>query len=192
MQRGFSDAVLAALLASGVAFAQSGQSPSGQSLADIARANREKQAAQDAAGVRPKVITNQDLPLDSGEIPESDDSHPMTMVSGHSRAFDESSYEARSRRRDFADQNHGAQWRERIQMQESRVAELQARVDQLSGSIRGYNGGVQYERPYNRNQARQMERLTQMQQMLDQQRRQLDMMQEAARRAGMHTTVYDP
>ena len=186
MQQGFSGAILAALLASGIAFAQTGQS-----LADIARANREKQAAQDAAGVRPKVITNQDLPSDSGGIPESDDSHPMTMVSGTSRAFDQS-YAPRSSKREVADQSHGAQWRERIQMQESRVAELQARVDQLTGSIRGYNGGALYERPYNRNQARQMEHLAQMQQMLDQQRQQLDLMQEAARRAGMHTTVYDP
>ena len=186
MQRMFSG-ILTALLLSGIAFAQSGRS-----LADVARANREKQAAHEAAGVRPKVITNQDLPSDSGEIPESDSSHPMTMVSGVSRSFDERPSGRSSSERELADQNHAAQWRERIHMQESRIAELQARIDQLNGAIHGYNGGVQYERPYNRYQARQMERLAQMQEMLNQQRRRLDMMQEAARRAGMHTTVYDP
>jgi hypothetical protein len=37
-----------------------------------------------------------------------------------------------------------------------------------------------------------MGRLAQMQLQLDEQRRKLDQMQESARRAGMHTQVYDP
>jgi hypothetical protein len=37
-----------------------------------------------------------------------------------------------------------------------------------------------------------MQRVTQMQEMLDQQRRRLYLMQNAARHAGMHTSVYDP
>jgi hypothetical protein len=37
-----------------------------------------------------------------------------------------------------------------------------------------------------------MERAQQMQQQLDEQKRRLESMQEAARRQGMHTQVYDP
>ncbi|MGA7301905.1 MAG: hypothetical protein WBX10_16445, partial [Candidatus Sulfotelmatobacter sp.] len=39
-----------------------GQSQAGNSLADLARANRAKQQAEQATGSTPKVITNQDIP----------------------------------------------------------------------------------------------------------------------------------
>lgn len=58
--------------------------------------------------------------------------------------------------------------------------------------VRIVGGSVQCEGPYNRYQARQLERVAQMQQQLDEQKRKLDRMQEAARHAGMHTAVYDP
>ena len=186
MRRMFCGAFCTALLLSALAFGQSGQS-----LGDVARANREKQAAQDASGTRPKVITNQDVSSDPGEIPDSDPSSPMTMVSGVSRPYAGTS-DRRYAQQDLADQHAGVQWRERILMQESKVAELQSRIDQLNAAIHGSSGGVQYEGPYNRYQARQRQRLEQMQEALDQQRRKLDLMQEAARHAGMHTTVYDP
>jgi hypothetical protein len=44
----------------------------------------------------------------------------------------------------------------------------------------------------NQYQARQLERLAQMQLQLNQQKKKLEDMQEAARHAGMHTAVYDP
>jgi hypothetical protein len=44
----------------------------------------------------------------------------------------------------------------------------------------------------NRYQVRKLERLAQLQQQLDQQKKKLEDMQEAARHAGMHTAVYDP
>ena len=52
------DVVAIALLMGPMAF--------GQSLGDIARENREKQSAEDASSssVKPKVITNKDLPKD--------------------------------------------------------------------------------------------------------------------------------
>ena len=72
------------------------------------------------------------------------------------------------------------------------MANLQARVDQLNASIRSSGGSVQYEGPYNRYQARQLQRVAQIQLHLDEQKMKLDQMQEAARHAGMHTAVYDP
>lgn len=163
---------------------------SGQSLGDIARANREKVQSQQATGAKPKTITNADLPEGSTGIPEADASQPMTGVSGVSRAFD-SRPNQRMNQQLMAEERQGGQWRERIQMQEGRVAELQARIDQTNAQMHS-NSSVQSEGPFNRSQARQMQRVAQMQEMLDQQRRKLEMMQEAARRAGMHTAIYDP
>ena len=165
---------------------------SGPSLGDIARANREKLQTQQATGTLPKVITNSDLPADPPGVLDSDTSEPMTMVSGVSRPFEGRSYDQRFAQQDRNQQHAGEQWRERIENQESRVAELQARIDQMNAAMHSSGATLSSEGPYNRFQARQMQRMAQMQEMLDLQRRKLAMMQEAARHAGMHTNVYDP
>ena len=184
MRRVFYGGFCVVLSLGALAFGQSGQS-----LGDVARANREKQAVQNESGTRPKVITNQDLPSDPGELPDT--SLPMTTVSGVSHPHDERS-DRRLAQQDLADQRAGAQWKERIQAQESKIAEIQARIDQLNQAIHGATGQVQYEGPYNRYRARQMQRLVATQETLDQQKQKLEQMQEAARHAGMHTAVYDP
>jgi hypothetical protein len=176
-----------ALLLNATSFGQSGQP-----LADVARANRDKQAAQKAAGTMPRVITNQDIPADPQEVEEAKASQPMTMVSGVNGSFEGRPSNQRFAAQNLAEQTTGERWRGRIQAQESRIADLEARIDQMNASLGPAGGSAQYEGPYNRYQARQMQRVAQMQGMLDQQRRRLDLMQEAARRAGMHTSVYDP
>ena len=67
------------VLLSGAAFAQS---QSDQSLGDLARANKANKQAQEATSGAPKVITNQDLPAGSTEVPQSPEADPMTTVSG--------------------------------------------------------------------------------------------------------------
>jgi hypothetical protein len=163
--------------------ASSGQTPSGQSLGDIARALREKQASSQnssnqAASAPPKVITNQDL----GEGPEG---RPDLRVAPRPASFDRGSglQPGEPRMGDA----RAEQWRGQILEQKSRVAALQARIDQINASLQS---GAQLQ--YNRNQAFQAERVAQMQMHLDEQKRRLYEMQEAARRAGMHTQVVDP
>lgn len=160
----------------------------GQSLGDIARQYREKQAAQEASATPPKVITNKDLPSNPDGYQGPRDEEPMTQVSSSIpvRPFDD-----RGAQR-FADQRAGEQWRRAILEQEGRMANLQSRIDQLNAAVHSRGGTAQYDGPFNRYQARQMQQLQQMQFMLEQQRRRLSEMQEEARRAGMHTSVYDP
>ncbi|MGA7755993.1 MAG: hypothetical protein WCB05_24405 [Candidatus Sulfotelmatobacter sp.] len=186
MYRTFTKGFAIALLLSAASFGQSGQS-----LGDIARANREKQSAQEASGVTPRVITNKDLPAAPPAVEEASSSQPMTTVSGVQRSFEGRASNQRFDEKSLAEQRAGEQWRSRIQEQQDRIAGIQARIDHLNASLHPA-GSAQYEGPYNRYQAIQMERLAQMQEMLDQQTRRLSAMQEAARHAGMHTTVYDP
>lgn len=82
--------------------------------------------------------------------------------------------------------------RDRFLAQKTRMANLQARIDQVQASIRAANGEVQAEQPFNHYQARQVQQVALMEQQLNEQRIKLDQMQDAARRAGMHTAVYDP
>jgi hypothetical protein len=195
MRRMFSRISVVALL--GVAaFAQNGQS-----LADAARSARDKQQAEEAAGTTPRVFTNQDLPASpSAGIPAENPSDPMTQVSGVHRNFRAyaggySNGGQQYGNRPFGQpggQYAGDQLRGQIRQQENRIAELQARLDRASASMHPNGSTVQYDGPLNRYQSIQAQRIEMMQQMLDQQRQKLAMMQDEARRQGMHTQVYDP
>ncbi len=196
MQRMFLKILAIALLMSPVAY--------GQSLGDVARENREKQNAEDASSAaKPKVITNKDLPKDPDANQGPREAQPAADVAASNKAADQRSVDHRSaedraaedRRfaeQRMAEQRAAAQWKRQILAQKNKMAVLQARIDQLQASIHSANGGVQSEGPFNRYQARQMQQVAQIQQQLDEQKRKLDQMQEAARHAGMHSAVYDP
>ena len=178
------------------AFAQAPVGPDQPSLGDIARAHRERQQAQEAAGVVPKVITNKDLPArEPVGIPEANPADPMTQVSGVQPPMRVNPDGGRPFRPPFEGQgspgqgfsgqgsggSRGGDLRGRIQEQESRIAELQARIDRASATMHP-NSTAQYEGPGNRFQARQTERIEMMQKMLERQKQRLAAMQDAARR----------
>ncbi len=164
------------------AFGQS-QSQSGQSLGDLARTVHAQQQADQTSGVKPKVITNQDLPTDPPPVPES--SEPMTTVSGVKRSSADQYSDQRANQRMSAEQRSGEQWRSRIQDQEARVADLQARIDHVNQSMHAAIGTASYDTPVSRYQTIQLERLAHLQETLDQQKQRLAQMQDAARRAGL-------
>lgn len=153
----------------------------GQSLGDVARANREQQQAQQAAGANPKVITNADLPSDPSDTPSAD-APPGPVKHVSDRKFAQGQ---------MAEQRLAQQWKAKILAQKNKVAELQTRVDRINATLHPA-GGVAYENASSRYQARQRENLAEMQQRLDQQKQQLSTLQDEAHRAGMHTAVYDP
>jgi len=135
------------------------------------------------------MYTNQDIPpADQVGTPEpSNNEEPAARHSAMGRAFDDRAADHR-----MAQQRDAGLWRRNIVMQENRVAGLQMRIDQLNSMVRSPYNTAQYGGPYNRGQARAQQRLQQMQQALDQEKMKLEEMQEAARRAGMNSGVYDP
>lgn len=194
----------------------------GQSLGDVARENRDKQNADDASPTsKQKVIRNKDLPKDpnanqaTGEAPPdaskaaiNKDIDPFS-AKGHpadQRLADQRLAEQRLAQQHLAEQRAAEQksaqqlaeqqaadqWKRQILAQKNKMANLQARIDQLHASIQSAAGSVQSDGPYNRYQARQLQRIAEIQQQLDGQKRKLNYMQDAARHAGMHTAVYDP
>jgi hypothetical protein len=178
------------------AFLLANSSVYGQSLGDVARENREQKATQTPT-TPPKVITNATLPKDpEGSAPTVNQAPERT---GPSTATVASSRKAAQQR--AAEQRAAAQWKQKILAQESTIANLRLRVDRLKASIHFVEPNNYY--PYdsyssyagmaqNQYQARQLERLAQMRLQLNQQKKKLEDMQEAARHAGMHTAVYDP
>lgn len=153
----------------------------GQSLGDVARENREKKASNPSAPA--KVITNTDLGIDPDGDPSAEAASAPKSSATSRKAEEQRATEQRA----------AEQWKQKILAQKRTVANLQVRVDALRASIEfvdpnGYSNGY----VYNRFQARQLERLKIMEAVLAEQKQKLDDMQDTARRAGMHTAVYDP
>jgi hypothetical protein len=161
-----------------------------QSLGDIARENREKKA-EDPSTAPARVITNKDLPKDPDASEAPTESSSEADAAASSTAADHRAAR-RAAERHLAEQRAADQWKRQILAQENKIATLQARIDQINRSMHSSYETAQFEGPSNRYQARQLERVAQILQQLDQQKEKLDRMQEAARRAGMHTPVYDP
>ncbi len=162
-----------------------------QSLGDVARENREKKAAETST-TPPKVITNADLPKNpDGDTGATEENNTPATPSPAAAA---ASRKAAGQRVD--DQRAAEHWKKQILTQKNTITNQQAEIDKLRASIHFVEPSDSYDYyaaiAYNRRQAQRMERLKQMEQQLDQQKQKLQEMQEAARRAGMHTAVYDP
>jgi hypothetical protein len=164
-----------------------------QSLGDIARENREKKDVEQPIATPREVITNANLPKDpdADEGQSTDETRTQTAACPANTVSSKKAAEQRAR-----EQRAAAQWKRRILAQENTIANLRMRVDRLKASIHFVNPNATYDYyegvAHNRYEARQMERLAQMREQLAQQKTKLEEMQEAARKAGMHTAVYDP
>jgi hypothetical protein len=153
----------------------------GQSLGDVAREQRQKQQAKDKdAPAAHKVVTNEDIP----ESPEaSSDDATSNDTPGEPSAPAASS----------AGKKSADQWKAEIKARKARIAAMQSQVDKLSDSVHfveanRYYNGVQY----NQYQLKKQQEAQRLQKQLDGEKKALGDAQEAARRAGFGSVVYDP
>jgi hypothetical protein len=152
----------------------------GQSLGDVARQQREQEQAKKEQAKKdqpaPKVITNEDLPEHSIEDSDSETVPPSREPVPH-----------------HTSSKSPGQWRAQIAAQKQSIATLQSQMERLNSSIRfARNGSAYYAAQYNEHQINKQEQVQRMQEQLDQQRKRLDDMQEAARKDGFGNAVYDP
>ena len=75
-----------------------------------------------------------------------------------------------------------------ILAQKARIKSMQTQIAKMRASIRYVETGV----PLNQNQMQKQQAADRMQEQLDGEVKKLEAMQEAARRAGFGTVVYDP
>jgi len=155
----------------------------GQSLGDVARENREKKT-EAAATAPPKVITDGDLPKTAQGPEEAGKAQPASPgKTGAGRAVPTSPL----------DPHAMEQWRKQILAQKRTVATLEKRLARFQASLSSVDANaISRGEIFSRSQALEQERLAQVQEQLEEQRAKLLEMQEEARRAGMHTQVYDP
>jgi hypothetical protein len=163
------------------------------SLGDLARKQRESKQkdakdakdapakAKDAPAKAKKVVTDEDMPE---HAPDSDEA-----VAGPDGPHDEASVPK------SADDvvRTGDQWKAAIAQRKAVLADLKDRIDKLNGSIHfveanAYRNGVEY----NKKQAQKQQDVERMQAQYDDQKRDLEQMQENARKAGYGSAVLDP
>jgi len=148
----------------------------GQSLGDLARQQREKQKAK-SAQTPSKVITNEDLPEHSAQ--------PVSDSGDEAKSSDAASPSLGSK--------PAAQWQAEISAQKKTVADLQSQMERLNSSIHFANGNcVRNCVQYNEHQEQKQEQVQRMQSQLEEQKKKLDDMQEAARKEGFGNSVYEP
>src|ERR1700679_1612270 len=112
MQRTFLKLFLIALLMNLPAY--------GQSLGEIARENREKQKTQETSGVRPRIITNKDLPADPEGYEKPRQPEPDAATN--------TPVEHRFEEQRFGQERAPGQWKRQILTQEKRVGNFTARL----------------------------------------------------------------
>lgn len=154
----------------------------GQSLGDVARENREKQKAKVASSsTKPTVITNDTLPSESNAAITVSEKEP---TAGMAKPVSSSASSGR---------RYAEEWKSLILAQKNAIAAQQAQIDKLSDSVHfvapnAVINGIQY----NEHQEKRQEQVTEMRHQLEEQKKNLANLQEAARRAGMGSAVYEP
>jgi len=148
----------------------------GQSLGDVAREQRQKQQTKQAQAAA-KVITNED-------IPEHADGGVSTVGTG-SASDPAPSQPMGSKSAD--------QWKAQIAAQKKAVENLQSQMDQLNSSIHFAPGNcVRNCVQWNEHQVEKQNQVQRMQSQLDEQKKRLEDMQDAARKEGYGNSVYEP
>lgn len=133
------------------------------------------------------MITDSDLAKDSPApeepaAPSNAQAVPLKKT-GNSQTAAASSVDSRA----------AEQWKRQILEQKRAIATLEKRLARFQASLSSVDAdAISRGEILTRSQALQHERIAQVQEQLEEQRAKLLETQEEARRAGMHTQVYDP
>jgi predicted RNase H-like nuclease (RuvC/YqgF family) len=161
-----------------LSLASSAQSSDSPPLGDLARKQREKQSKT----AKPKkVVTNEEIP-ESPNANSSDSGRgdgPHDEVSIHNPAGDVL--------------KTGDAYKAQIAQRKAALAELKNQMDKLNDSIHfveanAYRNGVEY----NKRQAQKQQEVERLKGQYEEQKRDLEQMQESARKAGFGSAVWDP
>ena len=162
----------------------SGQSSSdSRSFGDLARKQRQKPQQTKETTKPKKVVTNEDIP----EHPDASSDPPSSSATSSQGAHDDSSAPAE------AVLQAGDQLKAAILRQKTAVVDLKAQIDKVQDSIHfveanAYRNGVEY----NKLQAQKQQEVQRLHGQLEEQKKNLEQMQETARKAGFGSAVWDP
>lgn len=145
------------------------------SLGDLAR--QQRQQREQSKATQPKVFTNADLPQHSDPSAEEIGDSAKAPLPIPTDSAKQSSDHIRSE----------------IQDEKNRIASLQMKIDEVNGSIRFASANcVRNCVAWNERQERKQQEMERMRAELSEHQSQLQQMQDAARKLGFGSKVYDP
>ena len=149
----------------------------GQSLGDVARQQRQKQAQKPATPH--KVVTDEDMPSHPADSDDASGAKPSESAPGERPPINSSS--------------NGEQLKVAFSAQKQKIRNFEQQLNQLRASVHyveanRYTNGVQY----NQSQLHKQQDAERMQKQLDDAKKNLAEMQDKARKAGFGSSVYDP
>jgi len=162
---------------------KTGQTKLDQTTVDQSKVDGTKAAsgatAKTAAAKPSHVITNEEIPSHIGSTLTSAKGSQPTGTPDEQPSS--------------GDQNAAEQWKSQIQAQKSNIAQLQSNIVSLNDSIQ-YAGAncVSNCVQWNEEQKRKQDQVESMRAQLEQQQKQLEDLQESARKRGFGSSVYDP
>lgn len=152
-----------------------------QSLGDVARQQRQQKekskTAHDKDAKASKVITNEEIPEHATSAPEatSDGAAATTAPSDGAKPPTEEDVKSQ------------------IQAQKGEIASLQKQIDEINESIKFAPANcVSGCEQWNERQKEKQQQVERMQAQLEELKKRLDEMQEAARKQGLGSSVYEP
>jgi hypothetical protein len=170
----------ASLILTAVASSQSSET---LSLGEVARKQRQRpqQQAKNSSDKANRIVTNKTNP---GHPETPSESHESSAATPGGESFSLPAGDV---------VKTGARWKAAIDRQKSAIAELIAHINKLQSSTyfveaNAYSNGVRY----NRIQAQKQREVERLEGQLSDLVKKLDEMQEAARKAGFASAVWDP
>lgn len=154
------------------------RSQSSPSLGDVARQQRQQESTAQASGNAPKAYTNADVPKPSDSDARVETANtrkaPLPVPSNQPR-------------------QSAARWKAQIRAQENQITAIQDRIDRLNGSIHFADDcAMGWCVGWNQRQVKKQGQVESLRKQLDEQKEHLAEMQEAARRQGYGSSVYEP
>ncbi|MGA8762201.1 MAG: hypothetical protein WB562_04850 [Candidatus Sulfotelmatobacter sp.] len=157
-------------------------------LGDIARQQRQTQQAKVDPGKNArsaKVVTNDEIPEHAAP--------PVAPAARDEVNPSAASFRNREKRSDDENKSSPEHWKSQILKQKDQIASLLRQLDEINESIRYAPANcVANCVGWNERQREKQQRVGRMQAQLNEEKTRLDDMQEAARKQGYGSAVYDP
>src|SRR5215469_13706817 len=155
------------------------------SLGDTARRTRqqEQEKGQPGKGPASKAVK---------AVTDDEASQPTQETAPSSASSDQSRPTTKAKPAPANQKLSAAEWKEQIQTQKNGISALQTAIDKLNGSIHFVGASCNGCKEWNERQLQKKQEVERARSQLEEQKKRLADMQEAARQQGYGSSVYDP
>jgi len=155
------------------------------SLGDTARSTRQQEQEKGQPGKGPASSK-------AVKVTDDEASQPTQEPASSSASSDQSRPASKAKPASANQKLSAAEWKEQIQTQKNGISALQTAIDKLNASIHFLAASCNGCKEWNERQLQKKQEVERARSQLEEQKKRLADMQEAARQQGYGSSVYDP